>query len=171
LADKCEIQVAYAIGVAKPVSILVNTFGTNKIPEDKIVELVKENFDFTPKAIIDHLNLRRPIYQKTAAYGHFGRDDPDFTWEKLDKVDVLKQKDSASEEVSGETLSAEKLAQEVGAENLAAASEPATETPAPAEPSEPEPVEQTVESTEPVQPESTPTEESSDVPPSINRSW
>ena len=90
LADKCEVQVAYAIGVSKPVSILVNTFDTNKIPEEKIVELVEKNFDFRPKAIIDSLNLRRPIYKKTAAYGHFGRDDPDFTWEKLDKVDALK---------------------------------------------------------------------------------
>ena len=90
LADKCEVQVAYAIGVSKPVSILVNTFDTNKIPEEKIVELVEKNFDFRPKAIIDSLNLRRPIYKKTAAYGHFGRDDPDFTWEKTDKVDALK---------------------------------------------------------------------------------
>jgi S-adenosylmethionine synthetase len=90
LADKCEVQVAYAIGVSKPVSILVNTFDTNKISEEKIVELVEKNFDFRPKAIIDSLNLRRPIYKKTAAYGHFGRDDPDFTWEKLDKVDALK---------------------------------------------------------------------------------
>jgi len=90
LADKCEIQVAYAIGVSKPVSILVNTFGTNKIPEEKIAGLIEKNFDFRPKAIIEQLNLRRPIYQKTAAYGHFGRDDPDFTWEKLDKVEVLK---------------------------------------------------------------------------------
>jgi len=91
LADKCEVQVAYAIGVAKPVSILVNTFGTNTIPEEKIVELVNKHFDFRPKALIEHLNLRRPIFRKTAAYGHFGRDDPDFTWEKTDKADVLKQ--------------------------------------------------------------------------------
>jgi S-adenosylmethionine synthetase len=89
LADKCEVQVAYAIGVSKPVSILVNTFGTNKIDEDKIVELVEKNFDFHPKSIIEQLNLRRPIYQKTAAYGHFGRDE--FTWEQLDKVESLKQ--------------------------------------------------------------------------------
>ena len=91
LAERCEVQVAYAIGVADPVSILVDTFGTSKIPEEKIVELVKQHFDFRPKAMIDHLQLKRPIYQKTAAYGHFGRNDPDFTWEKLDKVDVLKQ--------------------------------------------------------------------------------
>lgn len=90
LADKCEIQVAYAIGVAQPVSILVNTFDTSTIPEDKIVELVRKNFDFRPKQIIDHLNLRRPIYRKTAAYGHFGRNDPDFTWEKTDKAELLK---------------------------------------------------------------------------------
>ena len=91
LADKCEVQVAYAIGVAQPVSILINTFDTGKLPDDKISEIVGKVFDFRPKAIIDALNLRRPIYQKTAAYGHFGRDDPDFTWEKIDKVDVLKQ--------------------------------------------------------------------------------
>ncbi len=91
LADKCEIQVAYAIGVAQPVSILVNTFGTSKIPEEKIVELVRKHFDFRPKALIDQLQLRRPIYRKTAAYGHFGRDDPDFTWEKTDKAELLKK--------------------------------------------------------------------------------
>ncbi len=91
LADKCEIQVAYAIGVAQPVSILVNTFDTAKIPEDKIVELVRKNFDFRPKHIIEYLNLRRPIYKKTAAYGHFGRNDPDFTWEKTDKAELLKK--------------------------------------------------------------------------------
>ncbi|HLD33288.1 MAG TPA: methionine adenosyltransferase [Candidatus Nanoarchaeia archaeon] len=91
LADKCEIQVAYAIGVAQPVSILVETFGTGKVADDKIVELVRKTFDFRPKQIIDQLQLRRPIYKKTAAYGHFGRDDPDFTWEKTDKVELLKQ--------------------------------------------------------------------------------
>ncbi|MBI2665766.1 methionine adenosyltransferase [Candidatus Woesearchaeota archaeon] len=91
LADKCEIQVAYAIGVAQPVSILVNTFCTSKIPEEKIVELVRKHFDFRPKALIDQLQLRRPIYRKTAAYGHFGRDDPDFTWEKTDKAELLKK--------------------------------------------------------------------------------
>ncbi len=91
LAEKCEIQVAYAIGVAQPVSILVDTFGTGKLPNGEIVELVKKHFDFRPKAIIDHLKLRRPIYRKTAVYGHFGRNDPDFTWEKLDKVEVLKR--------------------------------------------------------------------------------
>lgn len=91
LAEKCEIQVAYAIGVAQPVSILVNTFGTEKIPEESISELIRTNFDFRPKSIIEQLNLRRPIYKKTAAYGHFGRSDPDFTWEKTDKVELLKK--------------------------------------------------------------------------------
>jgi len=110
LADKCEVQVAYAIGVSKPVSILVSTFGTNKISEDKIVELVEKNFDFRPKAIIEQLNLRRPIYKKTAAYGHFGRNDPDFTWEKTDKVDALKSGaslGSSSSDVPPEVTSVE----------------------------------------------------------------
>ncbi len=91
LAEKCEVQVAYAIGVADPVSILVDTFGTGKIPNVKIVELVKKHFNFKPKALIDELNLRRPIYKKTAAYGHFGRNDPDFTWEQTNKADLLRQ--------------------------------------------------------------------------------
>ena len=91
LADKCEIQVAYAIGVAKPVSILVNAFGTEKIPEEKISELIQKHFDFSPKALIEQLQLRRPIYKKTAAYGHFGRNDPDFTWEKTDKAELLQK--------------------------------------------------------------------------------
>ena len=91
LADKCEVQLAYAIGVAEPVSVLTHCFDTNKVPEEKISELVRKHFPLTPAAIINHLNLRRPIYKKTAAYGHFGRDDPDFTWEKTDKADVLKQ--------------------------------------------------------------------------------
>jgi len=91
ISDKCEIQLAYAIGVAEPVSVLVNTFGTGKIDDSKIVELVKKNFDMRPKAIIKHLNLLRPIYRKTATYGHFGRDHPDFTWEKIDKANMLKQ--------------------------------------------------------------------------------
>lgn len=89
LADKCLLQVAYAIGVAEPVGIYIDTFNTNKIDEAKILELIKSHFDFRPKAIIEALNLRRPIYQKTAAYGHFGRDDKDFTWENTDKVDLL----------------------------------------------------------------------------------
>ena len=91
LADKCEVQVAYAIGVAQPMSVLVDTFGTAKIPEEKIVEAVKKHFDFKPRSMIDQLQLRRPIYKKTAAYGHFGRDDPDFSWEKTDKAELLKQ--------------------------------------------------------------------------------
>ncbi len=89
LAKKCEIQVAYAIGVAKPVSLLVNTFGTNKVPEESIKEAILKVFDLRPKAIIEQLDLKRPIYRKTAAYGHFGRDDPDFTWEKTDKAEEL----------------------------------------------------------------------------------
>lgn len=91
LADKCEIQLAYAIGVAQPVSILVDTFGTGKIAEDKIVELIKKNFQLSPSGIIRELDLLRPIYKKTAAYGHFGRKDVEFPWEKLDKVEVLKK--------------------------------------------------------------------------------
>ncbi|MFH1225319.1 MAG: methionine adenosyltransferase [Candidatus Diapherotrites archaeon] len=91
LADKCEVQLAYAIGVAEPVSILVHTFRTNKIPEEKISELVRKHFPLKPRAIIDHLKLRRPIFRKTAAFGHFGRNDPDFTWEKTDKVEALKK--------------------------------------------------------------------------------
>jgi len=91
VADRLEIQLAYAIGVAHPVSISVETFNTNKIPNEKIVELIKEHFDLRPAAIIRDLNLRRPIYKKTAAYGHFGRNDPDFSWEKTDKVEAIRQ--------------------------------------------------------------------------------
>ena len=91
LADRCEVELAYAIGVAEPTGVFVDTFGTNKIPEEKIVGLIKKHFPLKPKDIIDQLDLRRPIYKKTAAYGHFGREDPDFTWEKTDKVKVLKQ--------------------------------------------------------------------------------
>ena len=90
LADKCEVQLAYAIGVAEPVSVLVDCFGTNKIDEEKISELVRKHFPLKPADIVSHLRLKRPIFRKTAAYGHFGRDDPDFTWEALDKVDALK---------------------------------------------------------------------------------
>lgn len=90
LADKCEIQLAYAIGVAKPVSISVDTFGTGKIAEDKIVELVEKNFDLRPAGIIKMLDLQRPIYKQTAAYGHFGHNDLDLPWERTDKVDALK---------------------------------------------------------------------------------
>ena len=91
LADKCEIQLAYAIGVAYPVSINVNTFGTNKIDESEIEKLIRDNFDLRPAGIIKMLNLRRPIYRQTAAYGHFGRTDIDLPWEQLDKVDQLRQ--------------------------------------------------------------------------------
>jgi len=89
IADKCEIQFAYAIGVAEPVSINIDCFGTNKIPIDEIENLVREFFPIKPSDIIDALNLRRPIFKKTAVYGHFGRDDPDFTWEKTDKAKLL----------------------------------------------------------------------------------
>ena len=90
-ADKCEIQLAYAIGVAQPVSVHVNTFGTGKIDDEKLEEIVQKNFDLTPKGIINRFDLRRPIYKQTAAYGHFGRNDLDLPWEKLDMVDVFKQ--------------------------------------------------------------------------------
>ncbi len=89
LAEKAEVQLAYAIGVAEPVSVLVETFGTGKLSETKLTELVRKNFSLTPKGIIESLNLRRPIYQKTAPYGHFGRNDPDFTWEATDKAAAL----------------------------------------------------------------------------------
>ena len=90
VADKCEIQVAYAIGVAQPVSLLVDFMGTGKIPESKAVDIVKEVFDLRPVAIIETLDLLRPIYRKTSAYGHFGRKDPDFYWERIDKVDQIR---------------------------------------------------------------------------------
>ena len=90
LADKCEIQVSYAIGVAEPTSISINTFGTGKIADEKIGELVREHFDLRPKGLIDMLDLKRPIYQATAAYGHFGREEEEFTWEKTDKADLLR---------------------------------------------------------------------------------
>ncbi len=90
LADRCEIQVSYAIGVAEPTSISVNTFGTAQIPEERIVDLVREHFDLRPKGLIEMLDLKRPIYFKTAAYGHFGREEPEFTWENTDKAEALK---------------------------------------------------------------------------------
>ena len=90
LADKCEKQLSYAIGVARPTSIMVDTFGTGKLSDEKLVEIIRENFDLRPAGIIKMLDLRRPIYKQTAAYGHFGRTDLDLPWEKLDKVDVLK---------------------------------------------------------------------------------
>ncbi|MBR3057774.1 MAG: methionine adenosyltransferase [Clostridiales bacterium] len=92
IADECEIQFAYAIGVARPVSVMVDTFGTGKIADEKITELVNETFDLRPAAIIRDLDLRRPIYKATAAYGHFGRDDAGFPWEKTDKAEILRQK-------------------------------------------------------------------------------
>lgn len=91
IADECEIQFAYAIGVAHPVSVMVDTFGTGKIPDEKITDLVKAHFDLRPAAIIRDLDLRRPIYKKTAAYGHFGREDENFTWERTDKADILRK--------------------------------------------------------------------------------
>jgi S-adenosylmethionine synthetase len=90
LADRCEVQLAYAIGVAEPVSVLVDPFGTGKVSSEKLQEVVRANFKLTPKGIIESLNLRRPIYRKTAAYGHFGRPDPDFTWETTDKAAQLR---------------------------------------------------------------------------------
>lgn len=91
LADRCEIQVSYAIGVAEPTSISINTFGTGKLSDDEVITLVREHFDLRPRGLIEMLDLRRPIYRQTAAYGHFGRELPDFTWEKTDKADQLKK--------------------------------------------------------------------------------
>jgi S-adenosylmethionine synthetase len=91
LADQCEIQISYAIGVAKPISVLVNTFGTGKCSDDKLLELVDKYFDMRPKVIITQLNLLRPIYRKTAVFGHFGRDDIDLPWENTDKAALLKK--------------------------------------------------------------------------------
>jgi S-adenosylmethionine synthetase len=90
LADRAEVQVAYAIGVARPLSLLIETFGTEKISRKTIVELVQDNFDLRPGAILRDLNLRRPVYQPTAAYGHFGRTGDGFTWEQTDKADQLR---------------------------------------------------------------------------------
>jgi S-adenosylmethionine synthetase len=92
LADKCEVQVAYCIGVAEPVSLMIDTFGTGKIPPDRIAEIVRDTFSFKPANMISQLKLLRPIFKKTACYGHFGRNDPDFTWELTDKVDELREK-------------------------------------------------------------------------------
>jgi S-adenosylmethionine synthetase len=91
LATKCEVQVAYSIGRAEPLSVMVHTFGSEAIPREKLNKIVRENFDFRPGPIIKYLDMRRPIYKKTAAYGHFGRMEPEFTWEKLDKVDFLRE--------------------------------------------------------------------------------
>jgi len=92
LAKKCEVGVAYAIGVARPVSLFVDTEGTGALPDDQLAKLVLETFDLRPAAIIEALDLRRPVYQQVAAYGHFGRDDLDLTWERLDMADALKKK-------------------------------------------------------------------------------
>jgi S-adenosylmethionine synthetase len=89
LADKCEVQIAYAIGVAEPVSVMVDTFKTGKLPEDQIEDKINRAFDMRPGSIIKNLDLKRPIYKKTAAYGHFGRTDPSFTWEKVDMQSLL----------------------------------------------------------------------------------
>ena len=90
LADRAEVQVAYAIGVARPVSVMVECFGTEKVSRTEIMRLINEHFDLRPGAFREYLALHRPIYQKTAAYGHFGRDDPDFTWERTEKADQLR---------------------------------------------------------------------------------
>jgi S-adenosylmethionine synthetase len=90
LADRCEIQVSYAIGVAEPTSISIDTFGTAKIAEDVIINLIRKHFDLRPKGLINMLDLKRPIYRSTAAYGHFGREQADFTWERTDKADALR---------------------------------------------------------------------------------
>ncbi len=91
LAKKCEVQLAYAIGVAEPVSVAVNAFGTGVVEEERLVQLVRDHFPLTPKGMIDHLKLRRPIYQKTAAFGHFGRTESTFTWEAADKAEALRE--------------------------------------------------------------------------------
>ena len=92
LAGACEVQLAYAIGVAEPVSVMINTFGTGKISPNRIAQIVREVFDLRPPAIIEKLDLLRPIYKKTAAYGHFGRELPEFSWERTDRVDALRQR-------------------------------------------------------------------------------
>jgi S-adenosylmethionine synthetase len=91
LASRCEVQLAYAIGVADPVSVMVNTFGTGIVPESRITSLIRAHFPLTPRGIIDHLQLRRPIYRKTAAFGHFGRTEESFSWEAVDKADALRE--------------------------------------------------------------------------------
>jgi S-adenosylmethionine synthetase len=100
LADRCEVQVAYAIGVAHPLSLMVETYGTERIPKTKIGELIEKHFDLRPGAIIRDLDLRRPIFRKTAAYGHFGREDRDFTWEKTDKAEVLRREAGVGKEAA-----------------------------------------------------------------------
>ena len=107
LAEKCEVQLSYAIGVSKPTSINIDCFGTNKISEEKISDLIYENFDLTPRGIIKGLNLKRPIFKKTASGGHFGREDSDFSWERLDKVEVLKKSLKVSESFESSSTSFE----------------------------------------------------------------
>jgi S-adenosylmethionine synthetase len=91
IAERCEVQISYAIGSREPISVFVDTFGTGKIDDGKTCDLIRKNFDLTPGGMIETLNLRRPIFSKTTCYGHFGRDDPDFTWEKTDKAQALKK--------------------------------------------------------------------------------
>jgi S-adenosylmethionine synthetase len=100
LATKVEVQLAYAIGVAEPVSVMADTFGTGTIPNAQITELIRSNFKLTPKGIIDTLDLRRPVYRPTAAYGHFGRTGPGFTWERTDKADLLRKEAAAGSPVA-----------------------------------------------------------------------
>src|SRR5579859_5146562 len=97
LAYRCEVQLAYAIGVAEPVSVMVNAFGTGLVPEEKMTELIRAHFPLTPKSIIEHLKLRRPIYRKTAAFGHFGRTEESFSWEVTDKAAELRQEAPVAE--------------------------------------------------------------------------
>ncbi len=92
LAARCEVQVAYSIGLPDPLSIMVYTYDTGKIPDDKLLEIIKSTFNFKPSAMIQYLDMQRPIFKKTAAYGHFGRTDPDFTWEYVNKANVLREK-------------------------------------------------------------------------------
>ena len=91
MAEECEIQIAYVIGVAEPVSLLVNTLGTGRVAEERIIELIRKNFDLTPRGIIEYLDLRRPIYKNTAVYGHFGRQEEGFPWEKTGKAELLRK--------------------------------------------------------------------------------
>jgi S-adenosylmethionine synthetase len=100
LADEAEVQLAYAIGVADPVSVYIDTFGTGKLEAEKLAELVRDHFKMTPRGIMDSLNLRRPIFKKTAAYGHFGRNEPEFTWEKTDKAEALREAAGVDEAVT-----------------------------------------------------------------------
>jgi S-adenosylmethionine synthetase len=97
LASRCEVQLAYAIGVAEPVSVMVNAFGTGTVPEEKMTAMIRAHFPLTPKGIIDHLKLRRPIYRKTAAFGHFGRTEESFSWEATDKAEELRQEAPVAE--------------------------------------------------------------------------